>query len=58
MKSNFFRRAKMIKDARPETAIEVLSNKETGSGRGYLDEINPDAFEELEVKEDISLLSR
>ena len=48
----------MIKDARPETAIEVLSNKETGSGRSYLDEINPGAFEELEVKEDISLLSR
>jgi hypothetical protein len=58
LKSNFFRRGKMIKDARLETAIEVFSNEGTGSGRIYLDEINPDAFEELKVKEDISLLSR
>ena len=42
LKSNLFRRAKMIKDYRLETSIEVFSNEETGSGRIYLDELDPD----------------
>ncbi len=60
LKSSFFRRGKMIKDYRLETAIEVFSNEETGSGRIYLDEIQPEAFDqsEKEVQEDFALLTK
>ncbi len=60
LKSNLFRRAKMIKDYRLEPAIEVFSNEETGSGRIYLDEIDPENFVESdpEVVEDFTLLTK
>ncbi len=60
LKSNLFRRAKMIKDYRLETSIEVFSNEETGSGRIYLDEIEPENFTESdpEVRDDFTLLTK
>ncbi len=60
LKSNLFRRAKMIKDSRLETAIEVFSNEETGSGRIYLDEIEPEKLSETdpEARDDFTLLTK
>ena len=60
LKSNLFRRAKMIKDYRLETAIEVFSNEESGSGRIYLDEVDPESYTQSdpEVRDDYALLIR
>lgn len=59
IKSRALKRARMIKDAHLESAIEVFSNKETGSGQVYLADLDEDMLhpDPDVAEEDLRVLS-
>ena len=58
LRSRALLRARMIKDARLESAIEVFSNRESGSGQLYIRDLEVDMFnnDEEMMQEDLHIL--
>ena len=56
--SKALQRAKMVKESRLKSAIEIFSNKATGTGLVYLDDVNGATFgmSEKEFQADQELL--
>ncbi len=56
--STAIQRAKMVKDSRLNSAIEIFSNKATGTGLVYLDDLKPATFgiSRREFKADLAML--